>query len=71
MMKGVKKEDISLAFDNTTVSSKDNAKALAEKHIRNKELTKENIAKTYRYLIGKGFSYEEASYAISFFKDND
>jgi len=71
MMKGVKKEDISVAFENTDVPSKENAKALAEKHIRNKELTKENVAKTYRYLIGKGFSYEEASYAISFFKDND
>jgi len=71
MMKGVKKEDISVAFENTDVPSKENAKVLAEKHIRNKELTKENVAKTYRYLIGKGFSYEEASYAISFFKDND
>ena len=71
MMKGVKKEDISLAFESADVPSKENAKALAEKHIRNKELTKENVAKTYRYLIGKGFSYEEASYAISFFKDND
>ena len=40
---------------------------IVQKHLKNKEKTKENIAKTYRYLIGKGFSYEEASYALKFF----
>ena len=71
MMKGVKKDDISLAYEDSNVCDKENAKIVAEKHIRNKEKTKENIAKTYRYLIGKGFSYDEASYAISFFKEED
>lgn len=64
MMKGVKKEDIGAAYENTEIDAKENAKAIAEKHLKNKEITSENLAKTYRYLIGKGFSYEEASYAI-------
>jgi len=71
MMKGVKKEDIGVAYDNSDVDAKENAKNVAEKHLRNKEINKENLAKTYRYLIGKGFSYEEASYAIDCMKGED
>ena len=67
MMKGVKKSDIQEAYEQSDVDAKENAKQVAEKHLKNKEKTKENIAKTYRYLIGKGFSYEEASYALKFF----
>jgi len=32
--------------------------AVAEKYIRNKELTSENMAKMCRYLFGKGFDYD-------------
>ena len=35
----------------------------AEKYLKNKETTKENMAKAYRYLIGRGFSYEVATFA--------
>ena len=65
MAKGVKKEDISSALDNATIDFKENAYLLAQKHIKNKEKTQENIQKTYRYLISKGFSYEDAESAIS------
>lgn len=65
MMKGIKKDDISSAFDECDIPQKNNALLVAEKHIKNKDKTKENLAKTYRYLIGRGFSYEEANYAIS------
>ena len=65
MMKGVKKDDINSAYEESDVHSRDNAKQLALKHLQNKEITKENIAKTYRYLIGKGFSYDDANYAIN------
>lgn len=65
MSKGVKKEDIEEAYESVTVDAKGQAELIAKKHIRNKELTKENIQKTYRYLISKGFSYEEAGHAIS------
>ena len=71
MMKGVKKQDIECAYDEVDVDQKQNAKEVAKKHLKNKELTKENIAKTYRYLIGRGFSYEEASFALAEFKESD
>jgi SOS response regulatory protein OraA/RecX len=70
-MKGVKKEEINSAYENLEVDSKENAKIIAQKHLKNKELSKENLAKTYRYLIGKGFSYEEASFAIEQMKGED
>ncbi len=71
MMKGVKKEDIASAYEQTNVDAKENAKIIAEKYLKNKERTKENLAKLYRYLIGKGFLHEEASYAIDAFRENN
>ena len=65
MNKGVKKEDIENAFSQLEINSSENALNIAKKHVRNKELTRENLQKTYKYLLGKGFSYEEASTAIS------
>ncbi len=71
MMKGVKKEDIEIAYADSEVDSKNNAKLVAEKYLKNKDFTKENIAKAYRYLIGKGFSYEDASFALKSFDKDD
>ena len=71
MMKGVKKQDISTAYDECKIDGKENAKAVAQKYLKNKEINKETIAKTYRYLIGRGFSYDEASYAISSFNEEE
>ena len=71
MMKGVKKQDIESAYSSLDIDSKENAKVLAEKRLKNKEITKEIISKTYRYLISKGFTYEDANYAISSFKEED
>ncbi len=71
MMKGVKKEDIATGTNDLEINAKEYARELAEKHIRNKEITKENLSKTYRYIIGKGFSYEEAEYALSFLREKD
>lgn len=71
MMKGVRKEVIEKAYDNVEVSAKDDALKLAEKYMKNKENTKENLVKAYRYLIGRGFSYDEADFALSGFKDED
>ena len=71
MAKGVRKDVIDEAYEKAAVPSKENAAAVAEKYMRNKEINKENLAKTYRYLIGRGFSYDEASEAISAFKEND
>lgn len=71
MMKGVKKEDISSAYDKTDIDEKENAKVIARKCFRNKEVTKENLVKVFRYLIGKGFSYEEAGFAVDELKKED
>ncbi len=71
MMKGLKKEDISIVYDDLEIPSKENAKAVAEKYLRNKERTKENLAKTYRYILSRGFSYEDANYAISAFNNGE
>lgn len=71
MAKGVKKDDISFAYDNCEIDANENAKNVASKYLKNKEMTKENIAKTYRYLIGRGFSYEQADYAIKNFEKDD
>ena len=71
MMKGVKKQDISDAYEDCDIDSKENAKLIADKYLRNKERTKENKLKAYRYLIGRGFSYDEASFALSDFFEED
>ena len=70
MAKGVKKEDIETAYCETEIQYEQNALALCEKYLRNKQLTKENILKAYRYLISRGFSYEQADFAVSKFKEN-
>ncbi len=71
MAKGVKKEDILNALDEAQVSYVDSATILAEKYMRNKEKTKENYYKVYKYLIGRGFSYEQADLATLKFKKGE
>lgn len=70
MIKGLKKSDIDNARDSIEINSKENAFYLAQKKIKNKEINTENLSKVYRYLIGKGFSYEDANFAISSLKEN-
>ena len=70
MMKGVKKEDIEAAYENAETDDNENAKRLAEKYLKNKEKTRENILKAYKYLLGRGFSYEQAEYAVSGYKED-
>ena len=69
MAKGVKKSDIETARCDVEIDTLTSACELAKKHLKNKEITKENLQKTYRYLIGKGFSYEEASFALKEYKE--
>lgn len=64
MAKGVKKEDIEKAFDGLNINEEENASKVAEKYLKNKERTKENLHKAYRYLIGRGFGYETAKSAV-------
>ncbi len=71
MSKGVKKEDIAIAYEDCVAQNDENAFNVAKKHIKNKEINKENLSKTYRYLISRGFTYEETNNAISKIKDDD
>lgn len=70
MMKGVRKEDIAAAYETAETDDNASARALCEKYLRNKEKTKENVLKAYKYLIGKGFSYEQADYAVALFEED-
>lgn len=70
MMKGVRKEDIENAYSNAEDYADKSVKQLAKKHLANKPKTKENLAKTYRYLIGKGYSYEQVSNALSEYQED-
>ena len=71
--KGVRKQDIALAYERVETMSDDEdaVYALALKHIKNKERTRENYAKTYKYLVGKGFLFEEIDRAISKLKESE
>ena len=44
---------------------------IAKKYMRSKEINKENLAKCYRYLLSKGFSYESARSAINQLGDTE
>lgn len=70
MSRGVKKEDIEEANENVNVDYKSSARLIAEKRLKNKEITKDLIIKTYRYLFGKGFSYEEIDFALSEYRED-
>lgn len=70
MMKGIKKQDIDSAREDVLIDSKENAYLLAQKKLKNKEITTGNLSKIYRYLVGRGFSYEDANYAIVKLKEN-
>lgn len=60
--KGVSDSEISEAIEERSDES-EGANAVAEKYLRGKERTKENAVKCYRYLLGKGFSYDVAKEA--------
>ena len=44
---------------------------IAEKYLKNKENTKQNILKCYKYLLSKGFSYDTAKSAVERVCDNE
>ena len=71
--KGVSPSDMQEALE--TIEDKSAAAArVAEKYLRNKEKTKENALKCYKYLLSKGFSYDTAKSAtdkIISYEDED
>lgn len=69
MMKGIAKEEIDTVFENSDIDYNEKAKELAEKRLKGKEINRQMLSKTFKYLISKGFSYDEANYAISEYKE--
>lgn len=47
----------------------ESAKKLAEKYLKNKEITKQNLLKCYKYLLSKGFDYDDCKSAIDSFSE--
>lgn len=47
----------------------ESAKLLAEKYLRNKEKDSKNLLKCYKYLLSKGFSYDDCKSAIESYGD--
>lgn len=70
MQKGIKKEDIFLAYEQLDFDDSEDAKLVAQKYLKNKQITKETLAKAYRYLVGKGFNYDQITLALSEFEEN-
>lgn len=71
--KGVSDEDMSEALNDIDGETETEAATkIAEKYLRNKEKTRENAVKCYKYLLSKGFDYETAKEAADkIIKDED
>ena len=66
--KGITDDKIDEALSKVDEESEiDTAKGILEKYMRGKNADKESLQKAYRYLIGKGFSYDTAKSALSAF----
>ena len=52
-------------------SQQETVDKLAEKYLKNKEKDKKNILKCYKYLLSKGFDYDEAKQAVEKYQIDD
>ena len=65
MKKGIAQEKIDAAIDGLSDEVQlETANAILQKYLRNKECSRENLQKAFRYLISKGFDYETAKSAL-------
>ncbi len=64
-LKGIDFNLIDKAIKQEINSQNGVVKKIALKYMKGKEPTKENSAKLYKYILSKGFSYEEASFAVT------
>jgi SOS response regulatory protein OraA/RecX len=57
--KGVSEKEIDCALQSLSEESQTQAaKSILVKYMKNKEITKENLQKAFRYLLSKGFETE-------------
>ncbi|MBQ0099807.1 MAG: regulatory protein RecX, partial [Firmicutes bacterium] len=71
MAKGIRKEDLEKANQESEIRYDISCEKVLEKYLRNKEKTKENLIKASRYLLGKGFNYEDIENAVSKLREED
>lgn len=71
----LQKKGVSEAFIDTALKETENQKdaclKIAEKYLKNKEITKQNLLKCYKHLLSKGFDYDDSKSAISSFDNLD
>lgn len=65
--KGVLEKDVDSAL-NQIESQQDACNRLADKYLKNKENDQKNLLKCYKYLLSKGFDYDEAKSSIDRYK---
>lgn len=68
-LKGVSQKDIDLVMEEFESDTED-IMALAHKYVKNKEITTELLSKMYRFLLSKGFEYEDVSAVVKSIKEN-
>ena len=61
--KGVSEDDMSSAIEDIGDQT-ESAVLIAEKYLKNKPKDKPNMLKCYKYLLSKGFEYDDAKSAI-------
>ncbi len=66
--KGVSQEDTEKAISNLENQS-EQAYILAQKYMKNKTVDNKNLQKCYKYLLSKGFDYDECKFAIEKFDE--
>lgn len=67
--KGVPQEDVEKAVS-AMENQSEQAYVLAQKYMKNKAVDKKNLQKLYKYLLSKGFDYDECKFATSKFDEN-
>ena len=67
--KGVSEKDAENAVDDIE-SQQQACDNLAEKYLKNKEKDQKNLLKCYKYLLSKGFDYDEAKQAVEKYNED-
>ena len=69
LLKGVNESIIDSALNDENFEQKDEILRLRDKYMKNKEDTKENNIKLFRYLMQKGFEFEEIKSALKSYEE--
>lgn len=67
--KGISQEDAEKAISSVE-NQYEQAYILGQKYLKNKVIDKKNLQKCYKYLLSKGFDYDECKFAVQKFGEN-